>query len=398
MKRRMELLGVVTFAFAFAVTLAASPVSAGVINTLPKSGDMVASGSLAQGGTFVADATNLAEFTINIGLSFTEESRARPILLGTTATGEPTMGPVLWEGPDVTPNIGDITFTPNVPLTVGERYFIGLDYGFFTSVDGDLIGFGSRSDNPISGGRAWRLLASGWDPFSPNVDIAARIFMSVGANVDIWEDDFNDGIINRNFWTLEEVGDVNAEETSGFVEISAPPLKPSGHAALISNLVLDGDFDVWLDYDWIYLDGYPGARWSLRVVSNDGTEEVTLDNHRWDLGNSREIILIKRVNQTSTNVTWISEDSVPLAGALRIQRVGTTISSYYRESGGSWILLGMTDLYADKVRPFFRGSNSPYDPASSFTVHLDNFHAEASRIIFPRPQPMSWIPLLLLSY
>jgi hypothetical protein len=93
------------------------------------------------------------------------------------------MGPVLWAGPDVvTPsNIGEITYTPNVHLTPGEKYFIGLDYGFFTSVDGGpVVLLGSRSDDPIPDGQAWRFKPEGWDPFNPNVDIAARIVMDSG--------------------------------------------------------------------------------------------------------------------------------------------------------------------------------------------------------------------------
>ena len=183
--KTIKLLGIVTFAFSFGFAVAASQVSAGVINTLPGDSELAAS-NLAQGGTFVADDTNLAEFTITIGGD--PVRRARPFLLDTTATGEPTMGPVLWEGPDVDTSLvaGDITFTPNVPLTVGKRYFIGLDYGFFTSVVGEIVLFSARSDNPIPDGRAWKLFASGWDPFSPNVDIGARIVMnSTGPICDI---------------------------------------------------------------------------------------------------------------------------------------------------------------------------------------------------------------------
>jgi len=154
------------------------PVSTTIIDTLPQTGSLATAGALAQGGTFVATGTNLAEFTINVTMSI-ESGAARPIVLGTTESGTPTLGPVLWEGPEViTPYYGEITFFPNVPLTVGERYFIGLDYGFLTSVVGDVILLGSRSDDPIPDGQAWRAFSSGWDPFSSNVDIAARIVMN----------------------------------------------------------------------------------------------------------------------------------------------------------------------------------------------------------------------------
>ena len=147
-----------------------------IIDTLPQNCSLATAGALAQGGTFVASGTNLAEFTINVTMGI--ESAARPIVLGTTESGAPTLGPVLWEGSIVTtPFFGEITFYPNVPLTVGKRYFIGLDYGFLTSVVGDVILLGCRSDDPIPDGHAWRAFSSGWNPFSPGVDIAARIVM-----------------------------------------------------------------------------------------------------------------------------------------------------------------------------------------------------------------------------
>jgi uncharacterized protein YvpB len=154
-----------------------APAATATLNTLPSDGDLAAAGALAQGGTFVASNTNLAEFTINVAMGI--KSAARPIILGTTESGAPTLGPLLWEGPDViTPYYGDLTYYPNVPLTIGERYFIGLDYGFLTTVVGDVVLIGSKSDDPIPAGQAWRAFSSGWDPFSPGVDIAARIVMN----------------------------------------------------------------------------------------------------------------------------------------------------------------------------------------------------------------------------
>jgi hypothetical protein len=57
-------------------------------------------------------------------------------------------------------------------------------------VDGGIIIFSARSDNPIPDGQAWRLFTSGWAPFSPNVDIGARIFMNEG--IPCTDDDFCD--------------------------------------------------------------------------------------------------------------------------------------------------------------------------------------------------------------
>jgi hypothetical protein len=147
-----------------------------VINTLPGNCSLGASGALAQGGTFIAEGTKLSDFTLEFGMSIV--AKGRPIILGTTDSGAPTNGPILWEGPDViTPYIGYASFTPNLSLLRGKRYFIGLDYGYLTSVNGSIILLGCRDDNPISDGQAWRAFAGGWDPFSANVDIAVNIVM-----------------------------------------------------------------------------------------------------------------------------------------------------------------------------------------------------------------------------
>ena len=140
-----------------------------------KYSDLATYGALAQGGTFVAEGKLLLEFKINIGFSL--EGNTKPIILGTTENGIPTNGPILWEGDYLSaPFSGDIIFTPNLPLVVGERYFIGLDYGYLTSAEG-YMAIGGNTNNPIPNGQAWRALDSGWDQFNTDVDIAIRIVM-----------------------------------------------------------------------------------------------------------------------------------------------------------------------------------------------------------------------------
>ena len=54
-------------------------VQAGIINTLPPEADLATYGSLAHGGTFVADDNYLAKFTIDVGMSIPRT--ARPIII-----------------------------------------------------------------------------------------------------------------------------------------------------------------------------------------------------------------------------------------------------------------------------------------------------------------------------
>jgi hypothetical protein len=190
MKKARGLLFVTIFSCTFVYMLGSGPVSAGIIDSFPQNCDLATAGSLAQGGTFVADDLYLTELTLSLGMSI--YSRSRPILLETDITGEPT-GLVLWQGPDVeTPPPGDVTFYPDVPLTIGKRYFVGLDYGYFTNVAGTgVVLLACRSDDPIPNGQAWRYFTTGWNPFSPGIDIAARIVMGPCRDSDV------DGICNN---------------------------------------------------------------------------------------------------------------------------------------------------------------------------------------------------------
>jgi len=182
MRRVKILFGLLTFVLG--LTLYAFPVFAGTIDSLysehsPDSDcSLATSGSMAQGETFRADNVYLTEVTLRPGMSI--PTRSRPILLGTDASGTP-IGPVLWQGPDVITPIGDVPFYPNVPLTPGALYFVGLDYGYFTNVvpvtGAEVVLLAGRTDNPITDGQAWRYLTSGWDPFASGTDVAVRIVM-----------------------------------------------------------------------------------------------------------------------------------------------------------------------------------------------------------------------------
>jgi Thrombospondin type 3 repeat len=214
------------------------------------------------------------------------------------------------------------------------------------------------------------------------------VFQNIEAKaLETWEDDFNDGIIDESFWTLIEQDNLFIQETGGILKVSAPPSLPSGRTDLVSKPIIVGDFDVWIDYDWIYYEG-GHTRWQLRIESTDGLEGIALNNHRWGLGTSKEIILHKKTNGIYQNYYWIVGNSVPLAGGLRIQKIGSTLYGYYRSSGGAWILLDYTNLSSNEWRVVIIGSNHLYDPASEFTVHLDNFHIQADQLIYPGPPPI----------
>ncbi len=213
--------------------------------------------------------------------------------------------------------------------------------------------------------------------------VALLILASVSTEAratEVVEDDFNDGIVDESLWTAYVSEPVAMEESDGVVKVSGPTTDPWGSAKLLSDVQLIGDFDVWVDYDWINYDGDREARHVLRVEAPDGVRNsVYLNNHRWGLGNSREIILHKGVDGVYINVTSISGSVVPLIGKLRIRRQGTTFYGYYWASG-AWVLLGQTQHFADPGRASLEANNWRDNPAL-FELHYDNFHAGAEQII-----------------
>jgi hypothetical protein len=161
--------------------------NAGTIDTLSNfDSQLAASGSLVSGGTFVADASKLAEFTL---ILFAQDGTLGRAVVLATSGGVP-VGTPLWQGPDVRWPLGlplradgslELTYQPNLPLVAGETYFVGMDFGLFGAGFQNQIFFvgAALSSDPIPGGRAWAYIdGGGWfPPGTPGSDIAARIVM-----------------------------------------------------------------------------------------------------------------------------------------------------------------------------------------------------------------------------
>jgi hypothetical protein len=161
--------------------------NAGTIDTLRNfDSQLAASGSLVSGGTFVADASKLAEFTL---ILFAQDGTLGRAVVLATSGGVP-VGTPLWQGPDVRWPLGlplradgslELTYQPNLPLVAGETYFVGMDFGLFGAGFQNQIFFvgAALSSDPIPGGRAWAYIdGGGWfPPGTPGTDIAARIVM-----------------------------------------------------------------------------------------------------------------------------------------------------------------------------------------------------------------------------
>ena len=115
---------------------------------------LAAAGSLLQGGTFVAGASPLAEFTLIV---FAQDGTlGRAVVLA--APGGTPSGAPLWQGPEIQWPLGlplrpdgyvDLTYQPNIPLVTGQTYFLGIDYGLFgTGFQNQIFFIGRRLQIP----------------------------------------------------------------------------------------------------------------------------------------------------------------------------------------------------------------------------------------------------------
>ena len=160
--------------------LACGPSFGGVIDTgtpLNYAGYNTLDGA---GGTFTADDVNLASFTLWVYGSGTGAFRAT--VLGTDAGGTPA-GPLLWQSSDIAVplTLTTLVFAPNLSLTIGNRYFIGLATVNWQS-DTETVNLGYELD-VISNGAFFQYADGGAWTELPNFDVATRIVMNSGTTV-----------------------------------------------------------------------------------------------------------------------------------------------------------------------------------------------------------------------
>jgi hypothetical protein len=113
------------------------------------------------GGTFNARDNLLDSFTMHVHQNGDAGSKFRFIVLGTDETGAPKL-PVLWESSDQTEPVGQayvpFTLFPNLPIEIGRKYYLGVDTGKFTTVQGELMAFGVNETDSIPEGNVWQTL------------------------------------------------------------------------------------------------------------------------------------------------------------------------------------------------------------------------------------------------
>lgn len=160
----------------------------------------------------------------------------------------------------------------------------------------------------------------------------------------VFSDNFDSNSINPAFWNVQLSGtgpSVTAANQSIIVTFAANSFSNQVTQPFLGGLsgvcALNGDFDIQVDYKLILWPQSSGVRVGLRLtqhqgdLSGDATERVG-----WGVGPEsgaypREVYLTDFIDgvQGSTGTS-------DLNGTLRAVRIGSTVTGYYRGSGG-WV-------------------------------------------------------------
>ena len=193
-------------------------------------------------------------------------------------------------------------------------------------------------------------------------------------------DNFNDNSIDSSLWTTVTHGrGVSVAETNQRLEVglaanaSNDPVLGFFGGGVYTNTVYHGDLDVTVDFQLL---NWPtpsnGALASLAF--HDATNPLTLYGGvaRMSTGVNSPFAGEYYVGYSTSGITSWSTPTSDQSGALRLTRVGTTLSEYYL-SGGQWQLLGSDSITgADLIFTINLVSNSPAFGNQAVKVAYDN--------------------------
>lgn len=146
-------------------------------------------------------------------------------------------------------------------------------------------------------------------------------------------DNFDDNVFNREVWHRLATTGTAAEERNGRVEITIAANAPAEGdfnqiaASYGTSCRFQGDFDARVEYELL--------EWPVK-------NGVVLSFSAWFISGPQ--VSVVRQSQSWSNEdygSWLgnrveSSPSSDLRGALRIRRVGTTITTFYRRPAGDW--------------------------------------------------------------
>jgi len=200
----------------------------------------------------------------------------------------------------------------------------------------------------------------------------------------ILNDDFDDGTLSP-LWSARWGGPSSVVESGGQLNIDVATSSSYADGVARSNFVLEGDFDVSIDFT----DFGPGAAAPFRhsylhFVGTDSAQMrgIVRINDLAGAGRSYNMYL------PSYGIDY-EVATTDTSGSLRIVREGSIFTGYYHD-GSAWVSLGSGSAWTEATSVNLgAGSDSPYPGVS---VSFDNFQATANQITSV-PEPSAFVML-----
>lgn len=195
------------------------------------------------------------------------------------------------------------------------------------------------------------------------------------ASAFVFYDDFNDNSLNPSWWSVSTAGDSTVQEINQRIELTQGT---SGSPGINFNYLIQGDFTAEADYSLLNWPVNSRERTGLISGLGSAVERVS------DAGFGGEVYL----THFGDGVQGIIS-TTDMAGKLKLERIGTTISGYYW-GNDTWNLVhSYNNSTADAN---FYLVIWPEPPVfDGVKVAFDNFRLDAPGMDnpFPAPEPLS---------
>jgi hypothetical protein len=190
----------------------------------------------------------------------------------------------------------------------------------------------------------------------------------------VFEDNFDDNVIDSSFWEVEEAGGPYLVETNQRLEMYVPS-NSSGSlfkAYDRSKFLLHSDFDIQVDYTLLTWPPNSGVMIGVGI-DYIGVERASRSHSELDSGEVYSTDYYGDITYLSTSDT---------TGKLRLVRRGSMMTGYYW-NGGTWIQMASGSVPSDDSTLTLGIWGNDYTFSDSYTkIAFDNFRVNSGEIIY----------------
>jgi hypothetical protein len=178
-------------------------------------------------------------------------------------------------------------------------------------------------------------------------------------------DNFDSAVIDLSRWQANVNGGGSIRQAAGRMILNVMDTEPSSNATVTSTWVLNGDFDIQIDFEI-------GEGWGAPAAEHlDGAAfGVTIGGQNYH---------ITRLRTSTEDVFfgWSGDGTIlgttptsAVTGKYRLVRKGSDLGMFY-EIGNGWQELAHTAVTAAPAGVYF--TNGSVNASQSFTTYFDNF-------------------------